>query len=87
MPKAYFEPENLSALAEIFAEARRTLSCRDINDPATLDHIARRILRLASDGASPWQILAEMRSADADAVFIHEEAKPPSVAVAAESIP
>ncbi len=60
MPKAYFEPENLVALAEVFAEARRRLSISDFNDPAKLDLVAHRILSLASDGMPPWLILREI---------------------------
>ena len=60
VPRAYFEPESLNALAEVFSEAKRRLSAKDINDPETLDIVASRILRLAADGLSPWIILREM---------------------------
>jgi hypothetical protein len=60
MPKAYFEPENLRALADVLQQAKRQLSAQDINDPEKLDFIAQRILRLASDGKPPWKILREI---------------------------
>lgn len=60
MPKAYFEPENLNALAEILNEAERRLSALDVNDPATLDLIASRILKLAAEGMPPYMILREI---------------------------
>ena len=60
MPRAYFEPESLDALAEVFAEAKRRLNARDVNDATTLDLIASRILRLAADGLSPSMILGEI---------------------------
>jgi hypothetical protein len=76
MPKAYFEPENLNALAAVFAEARRRLSAQDINDPTKLDLIANRILGLAADGLSPWLILQEIApQIEAKAPFTaHEDA-------------
>ena len=64
MPKAYFEPESLDALAEIFAEAKRRLNTKDINDPTVLDLIASRILRLAADGLSPSMILTKIEEQD-----------------------
>jgi len=64
MPRAYFEPESLDALAEVFAEAKRRLSARDTNDPTTLDLIASRILGLAADGLSPSMILMEIVQQD-----------------------
>lgn len=60
MPKAYFEPENLNALIEVFTEAKRRLNSQDINDPTKLDFIARRILNMAADGLPPWLILREI---------------------------
>lgn len=60
MPKAYFEPENMRALAEVFAEAKTRLNRCDVNDPAALDLIAARILHLAADGMPPWTILREI---------------------------
>ncbi len=57
MPRAYFEPESLDALAEVFAEAKRRLSPADLNDPTILDLIASRILSLAADGLSPEEII------------------------------
>lgn len=62
MPKAYFEPENLNALVEVFTEAKRRLNSNDFNDPAKLDLIAHRILSLASDGMPPWMILREIKA-------------------------
>lgn len=62
MPRAYFEPESLDALAEVFAEAKRRLN--NINDPTTLDLLASRILGLAADGLSPWMILREIVEQD-----------------------
>jgi hypothetical protein len=53
MPKAYFEPENLSALIEVFTEAKRRLNSQDINDPSRLDYIASRIFGLAAQGMPP----------------------------------
>ncbi len=64
MPRAYFEPESLDALAEVFAAAKRRLNAKDINDPTTLDLIASRILRLAADGLSPGMILKEIVEQD-----------------------
>jgi hypothetical protein len=60
MPKAYFEPENLNALIEVFTEVKRRLNSQDINDPTRLDLVARRILNLAADGLSPEMILQEI---------------------------
>ena len=60
MPKAYFEPENLNALIEVFTEAKRRLNSQDINDPARLDFIASRILALAANGVHPSMILQEI---------------------------
>lgn len=60
MPKAYFEPENLNALVEVFTEAKRRLNSKDFNDPTKLDLVAHRILTLASDGMPPWMILREI---------------------------
>jgi hypothetical protein len=64
MPRAYFEPESLDALAEVFAEAKRRLNTQDINDPTALDLIASRILSLAADGLSPSMILKEIVEQD-----------------------
>jgi len=65
MPRAYFEPESLDALAEVFAEAKRRLNVQDIKiNPTTLDLLASRILRLAADGLSPWMILREIVEQD-----------------------
>jgi hypothetical protein len=64
MPRAYFEPESLDALAEVFAEAKRRLNAKDINDPMTLDLVASRILALAAEGLSPWMILKEIVEQD-----------------------
>lgn len=74
MPRAYFEPESLDALAEVFAEAKRRLNCQDINDPTQLDFIAQRILNLAADGLPPWMILREIApQVDAKASIIKRE--------------
>ncbi len=63
MPKAYFEPSNLRALAEVFAEAKRRLNRADVNDPTKLDYVAARIFSLAADGMPPWAILGEVAPA------------------------
>ncbi len=60
MPKAYFEPENMSALADVFAEAKTRLNRRDVNEPAVLELVAVRILYLAAEGLSPRTILCEI---------------------------
>ena len=60
MPRAYFEPESLDALAEVFAEAKRRLNSKDINDPTALDTVASRILALAAEGLPPSMILREI---------------------------
>ena len=60
MPKAYFEPENLNALVEVFTEAKRRLNSQDINDSSRLDLIASRIFGLAAQGMPPWMILQEI---------------------------
>jgi hypothetical protein len=60
MPKAYFEPENLDALVEVFHEAKRLLERRGASHPAVLDAVARRILNLAYQGLPPWMILGEV---------------------------
>lgn len=62
MPKAYFEPENLRALEEVFAEVKRRLNPQELNDQSRLDFIASRILWLASEGFTPWMILREIAS-------------------------
>ena len=60
MPKAYFDPETLSALGEVFSEAKRMLAERYATDDASLDLIAERILHLAADGMAPGMILHEI---------------------------
>lgn len=60
MPKAYFEPEHLDALVEVFREAKQNLRRRGITDAVTLDWIARRILSRAGQGLAPRAILAEI---------------------------
>ena len=60
MPKAYFEPETLNALIEVFTEAKRRLNSQDINDPSRLDLVAARIFGLAAQGKPPWMILEEI---------------------------
>jgi hypothetical protein len=57
MPRTYFEPESLQALARVFQEAHKILEDRNEVDPATLDLVAHRILALASDGMPPAAIL------------------------------
>jgi hypothetical protein len=59
LPRAYFEPESLQALARVFQEARIILENRNEVDPATLDLVAHRILALASNGMPPAAILAK----------------------------
>jgi hypothetical protein len=59
MPRAYFEPESLQALARVFQEAHKILENRNEVDPATLDLVAHRILALASNGMPPAAILAK----------------------------
>ena len=59
MPRAYFKPENLQALARVFQEARKILENRNEVDPATLDLVAHRILALASNGMPPAAILGK----------------------------
>jgi|GEM_PF-6671945 len=53
MPKAYFEPEYLNALVDVFHEAKRILERRGITHPVALDAVARRILSLAQEGVPP----------------------------------
>lgn len=60
MAKAYFDPESLEALVEVFFEAKRLLQRRGFVDQVTLDWIARRILNLADQGLPPRAILAEV---------------------------
>jgi hypothetical protein len=88
MPKAYFEPENLNALTEVFAEVRRRLSAQDINDPTKLDLIATRILGLAADGLTPSEILREIApQVEPMAPFIaQEDAKEQSEKATQQSI-
>ena len=65
MPKAYFEPENLNALTEVFTEVKRRLVARGMVDPTMLDTVAGRILRMAADGLPPRSILNEVISMSA----------------------
>jgi hypothetical protein len=75
MPKAYFEPENLNALVEVFTEAKRRLNSQDLNDPTKLDWIAHRILSLAAEGVPPQAILQEI-APDVEASHLPPERKP-----------
>ena len=68
MPKAYFEPENLDALAEVFRDAKEILQARQQDSPEIRDQVARRILEIAAKGTPPATILREiipMSAADA----------------------
>jgi|EndMetStandDraft_5_1072996.scaffolds.fasta_scaffold1499949_2 hypothetical protein len=68
MPKAYFEPENLDALAEVFRDAKEILQARQQDSPEIRDQVARRILEIAAKGTPPGTILREiipMSAADA----------------------
>ena len=60
MVKAFFEPENLNALAVVFAEAKRRLVERGVADDAALDMLAHRIITLAGQGMPPSMILREI---------------------------
>lgn len=60
MPKAYFEPENLDALAEVFHDAKEILQARQQDSPEIRDQVARRILELAANGTHPRTILREI---------------------------
>jgi hypothetical protein len=60
MPKAYFEPQNLQALVEVFEDAHRLLKARGQDSAEIRDRVARRIFELAAQGCSPWQILREV---------------------------
>ena len=60
MPRMYFEPENLQALARVFEKAQVILENRNEADPATLDFVAHRIFAMASNGMTPALILANM---------------------------
>ncbi len=63
MPKAYFEPQMVAVLGDVLNEAKAVLECRGEVNPTNLDWIARRILELASQGLSPWLVLAQLRGA------------------------
>jgi len=68
MPKAYFEPENLDALAEVFCDAKEILQARGQDSPEIRDQAAKRILEIAAKGTPPSTILREiipMSAADA----------------------
>lgn len=60
MRKAYLEPEQVSALVEVFQEAKRLLGRRGVTQPFQLEAVAHRILQLAGEGMPPWLILAEI---------------------------
>jgi hypothetical protein len=75
MAKTFFEPENLNALAEIFAEAKRQLAERHVTDGAAIDLLAQRILHLAADGLPPSIILLEVApQGEAKNVLLGQEA-------------
>ncbi|MFZ5674430.1 MAG: hypothetical protein ACOZAM_15850 [Pseudomonadota bacterium] len=63
MPKAYFDPDNIRALAEVLSEAKHRLNLRDVNDPAMLDYVAARIFSLAAEGVPPGSILQKIAPA------------------------
>jgi hypothetical protein len=60
MPRAYFEPQNLYALGEIFQEAHILLKARGQDSEEIRDRVARRIIELATEGSPPWKILREL---------------------------
>ena len=60
--RAYFEPEALVALGDVFREAKAILERRGENTPENLDQTAKRILDLASRGLSPCLILVEVEA-------------------------
>jgi hypothetical protein len=60
MRRAYLEPDQVSALVDIFQEAKRLLERHGTVQPYQLDAVAHRILQLASEGMPPWLILAEI---------------------------
>ena len=60
MPKAYFEPQNLRALVQVFEDAHRLLKARGQDTDEICGRVARRIFELAAQGNSPWQILREL---------------------------
>ena len=64
MPRGFFEPENLKAMAEVLDEAKRHLPPQDLSDPTKIDGLALRILALATDGWPPWVILRKLGSQD-----------------------
>lgn len=64
MRRDYFEPENITALAEVLAEAKRRLDVENQTDSTSLEVVALRILRLAADGMPPWLILKEIELRD-----------------------
>jgi hypothetical protein len=60
MTKAYFEPQNLRALGEIFQDAHVLLKARGQNSEEIRDRVAKRIIELAAEGSPPWKILREL---------------------------
>jgi hypothetical protein len=60
MPRAYFDPQHLDALVEVFHEAKRLIERRGATHPVAMDAVARRILELAYTGMPRWLILAEI---------------------------
>lgn len=60
MRRAYLEPDQVSALVDVFHEAKRLLERHGVVERYQLDAIAHRILLLASEGMPPWLILGEI---------------------------
>jgi len=60
MPKAYFEPQNLRALVEVFEDAHALLKARGQDAEEIRDAVAKRIFELAGRGTPPYQILREL---------------------------
>ena len=60
MPKAFIEPEQMSALTEVFHEAKRLLEHQGITGNVELEGVARRIIDLARQGTPAWTILSEI---------------------------
>lgn len=82
MPKAYFEPENLDALVDVFHEAKRLLERQGVTHPVALDAVARKILGLAYHGMPPWLILGQIiPPMTAEAAGLPETAAPNDIVV------
>jgi hypothetical protein len=60
MPRVYFEPQNMDALAEVFSEAKKILDRQGLLTPESMDDVAKRIFQLASKGTPPCTILGEV---------------------------